>query len=125
MKKLLFVLLSMAMLAGCTSSKKTEDQSTTVAPDTIEATEEIAEEVIEMEYSEPESAPAPKPTSAPSRSSDSNSSSSSSSYYYDEEEGEGDNWEERRKHSPNDNYLLGFDEDVGDVHDMEIYMEDY
>ena len=36
-----------------------------------------------------------------------------------------DYWEEKRKHSPNDNYLLGFDEDVDDVHDMEIYMEDY
>ena len=34
-------------------------------------------------------------------------------------------WEEKRKTSPNDNYLLGFDEDVDDVHDMEIYMEDY
>ena len=41
-----------------------------------------------------------------------------------EEEPE-DYWEEKRKHSPNDNYLLGFDEDVDDVHDMEIYMEDY
>ena len=38
---------------------------------------------------------------------------------------EGDYWEEKRKHSPNDNYLLGFDEDVDDVHDMEIYIEDY
>ena len=34
-------------------------------------------------------------------------------------------WEEFKKHSPNDNYLLGFDEDVDDVHDMELYMEDY
>lgn len=34
-------------------------------------------------------------------------------------------WEELRKHSPNDNYLIGFDEDVDDVHDMEIYIEDY
>jgi len=33
--------------------------------------------------------------------------------------------EEQRKHSPNDNYLLGFDEDVDDVHDMELYIEDY
>ena len=32
---------------------------------------------------------------------------------------------ELRKHSPNDNYLLGFDEDVDDIHDMEIYIEDY
>jgi len=38
---------------------------------------------------------------------------------------EGRSGEEKRKHSPNDNYLLGFDEDVDDVHDMEIYMEDY
>ena len=47
---------------------------------------------------------------------------SSSSY---ESESEGDYWEEKRKHSPNDNYLLGFDEDVDDVHDMELYIEDY
>ena len=38
---------------------------------------------------------------------------------------EGRSGEEKRKHSPNDNYLLGFDEDVDDVHDMELYMEDY
>ena len=50
------------------------------------------------------------------------SSYSSSSY---ESESEGDYWEEKRKHSPNDNYLLGFDEDVDDVHDMELYIEDY
>ena len=40
-------------------------------------------------------------------------------------EEEGDYWSEKRKHSPNDNYLLGFDEDVDDVHDMELYIEDY
>ena len=38
---------------------------------------------------------------------------------------EGRSGEEKRKHSPNDNYLLGFDEDVDDVHDMELYIEDY
>ena len=32
--------------------------------------------------------------------------------------------EELRKHSPNDNYLPGFDEDVDDVHDMELYFSD-
>ena len=50
------------------------------------------------------------------------SSYSSSSY---ESESEGDYWEDKRKTSPNDNYLLGFDEDVDDVHDMELYIEDY
>lgn len=34
-------------------------------------------------------------------------------------------WEEKRKHSPNDNYLLGFDEDIDDIHDMEVYIENY
>lgn len=44
---------------------------------------------------------------------------------YSSSNDEGDYWEEKRKHSPNDNYLLGFDEDVDDVHDMELYIEDY
>lgn len=53
------------------------------------------------------------------------SQSNSSSYASDSEEQSDDYLEEIRKHSPNDNYLLGFDEDVDDVHDMEIYIEDY
>lgn len=32
--------------------------------------------------------------------------------------------EELREHSPNENYLPGFDEDVDDVHDMELYFSD-
>ena len=44
---------------------------------------------------------------------------------YDEVEEEGSYLEELRKHSPNDDYLLGFDEDVDDVHDVELYIEDY
>ena len=43
----------------------------------------------------------------------------------DEAEEEGTYLEELRKHSPNDDYLLGFDEDVDDVHDVELYIEDY
>jgi len=43
-----------------------------------------------------------------------------SDYNYEE-----NSLEEQRKHSPNDNYLLGFDEDVDDIHDMELYIEDY
>ena len=38
---------------------------------------------------------------------------------------EGTYLDELRKHSPNDDYLLGFDEDVDDVHDVELYIEDY
>ena len=53
------------------------------------------------------------------------SQATSSSYRSYSEEESSDYWEEKRKQSPNDNYLLGFDEDVDDVHDMELYMEDY
>lgn len=48
-----------------------------------------------------------------------------SSSYSSSQEERGDYWEEKRMQSPNDNYLLGFDEDIDDVHDMELYMEDY
>ncbi len=52
--------------------------------------------------------------------------SDSSDYSYSsDDEPESDYWDEMRKHSPNDNYLIGFNEDVDDVHDMELYMEDY
>ena len=44
---------------------------------------------------------------------------------YDDEAEEGTYLDELRKHSPNDDYLLGFDEDVDDVHDVELYIEDY
>ena len=118
----LFVILAVVLI-GCTKSQVVEQQ-TFVSEDSTEAYSLEAEIdtinlVIEEEPYIPVVAVDPvveKPTYA------SSSYSSSSSY---ESESEGDYWEEKRKHSPNDNYLLGFDEDVDDVHDMEIYMEDY
>ena len=70
-------------------------------------------------------APAVTPARKETYSNNYSSSSSYSSSYSDDSEEEGDYWSEKRKHSPNDNYLLGFDEDVDDVHDMELYIEDY
>ena len=70
-------------------------------------------------------APAVTPARKETYSNNYSSSSSYSSSYSDDSEEESDYWAEKRKHSPNDNYLLGFDEDVDDVHDMELYIEDY
>ena len=130
MKKLFVIIVTalFVVLVSCTKSQPVKQQ----APrDTIPACVEtqsqevdtividvIEEEVVSIEpVKEVASTPVRKETTTKSYS----SGSSSSSY----SEPESDYWEEKRRHSPNDNYLLGFDEDVDDVHDMEIYMEDY
>ena len=117
----LFAILAVVLM-GCTKAQVAEQQTI----ESEDSTEVISLEpeidtmnlVIEEEPYIPVVAVDPvveKPTYT-------SSSYSSSSY---ESESEGDYWEEKRKHSPNDNYLLGFDEDVDDVHDMELYIEDY
>ena len=118
----LFTILTVVLM-GCTKAQVAEEQ-TFVSEDSTEVISlepeiDTMNLVIEEEPYIPVVAVDPvveKPTYA------SSSYRSSSSY---ESESEGDYWDEKRKHSPNDNYLLGFDEDVDDVHDMEIYMEDY
>lgn len=117
----LFAILAVVLM-GCTKAQVAEQQ-TIESEDSTEAYSlepeiDTMNLVIEEEPYIPVVAVDPvveKPTYA-------SSSYSSSSY---ESESEGDYWEEKRKHSPNDNYLLGFDEDVDDVHDMELYIEDY
>lgn len=118
----LFAILTVVLM-GCTKAQVAEEQ-TFVSEDSTEVNSlepeiDTMNLVIEEKPYIPVVAVDPvveKPTYT------SSSYRSSSSY---ESESEGDYWEEKRKHSPNDNYLLGFDEDVDDVHDMEIYMEDY
>ena len=103
---------------GCVNTQTTEqsaDQDSVVV--VVEETPVV--EPTEMASYPPEDVEQIK---AETQSRPSNASSSYSNY--DSEESS-DYWEEKRKHSPNDNYLLGFDEDVDDVHDMELYMEDY
>ncbi len=134
---LLIISLSIVLFAGCTH--RSEQQSTNVVDtpevlpwkpivDTVPVfAEEIepsalaASEATKIEESKE---PTNRRTSYPSESYDDYSSNEdySSSYSNDSDD---DYWEEVRKTSPNDNYLLGFDEDVDDVHDMELYMEDY
>ena len=120
----LIILAALAtMFVGCTQSQTTEQKVVEV----VDSTEAYAPEpdfdsvnlVIE------ESVQPVEPVSTPSRKETSSSSYSSSPSYSSYSDDSGDYWEEKRKSSPNDNYLLGFDEDVDDVHDMEIYMEDY
>ena len=117
----LFVILTVVLM-GCTKAQVTEQQ-TIVSKDSTEAYSlepeiDTMNLVIEVEPYIPVVAVDP----VMEKRSCASSSYSTSSY---ESESEGDCWEEKRKHSSNDNYLLGFDEDVDDVHDMEIYMEDY
>lgn len=125
MQKLLYLLIICAIVCACASSDKQQEQqieNTTqeeIVLDTAIVEEVVSDIVIEVEQpTVVESKPIKeKPVSR------SNSYSGSSSSYSCSEES--DYWEEKRKHSPNDNYLLGFDEDVDDVHDMELYMEEY
>ena len=118
----LFAILTVVLM-GCTKAQVAEQQ-TIESEDSTEAYSlepeiDTMNLVIEEEPYIPVVAVDPV---VEKRSYTSSSYSSSSSY---ESESESDYWEEKRKHSQNDNYLLGFDEDVDDVHDMELYIEDY
>jgi len=125
MRKLLYLLIICALICACTKSKKPQTQqdqpteNTTqevFVPDSAIVKEAVSDIVVEVEQPTVVESKPIKEKSTP------RSNSYSSSSYSPEESGY---WEEKRKHSPNDNYLLGFDEDVDDVHDMELYMEDY
>ena len=121
-------LIILAVLAtvfvGCSQSQTTEQKIV----EEVDSTEAYAPEpdFDSVNFVIEESVQPVEPISTPSRKETSSSSySSSSSSYSSYSDNSSDYWEEKRKTSPNDNYLLGFDEDVDDVHDMEIYMEDY
>lgn len=123
MKKLLYLLIACAIVCACVRNDKQQEQQTenttqkVFVPDTAIVKEVVSDIVVEVEQPTVVESKPTKEKSTPR----SNSYSSSSSYSSEES----DYWEEKRKHSPNDNYLLGFDEDVDDIHDMELYMEDY
>ena len=117
----LFVFLTVVLM-GCTKAQVTEQQ-TIVFKDSTEAYSlEPKIDTINLVIEEEPYIPVLAVGPVMETRSYASSSYSSSSY---ESESDGYYWEEKRKHSPNDNYLLGFDEDVDDVYDMEIYMEDY
>ena len=139
MKKVLLSTIAMAMffagalgliiLVACSGPKPaTEDEAKKEQVETVVPVEEEidTDRLATLVVEEPSPvAPAVTPARKETYSNNYSSSSSYSSSYSDDSEEEGDYWAEKRKHSPNDNYLLGFDEDVDDVHDMELYIEDY
>lgn len=135
-KKLLILSLLVLALFACTNPANTDQAASsvetnmnTVATEQADSVQDLSEQlapvIIETE-AEAEPAKSAPTTDKPTATAHTTTSSSSPAYSsYDKVEEESDYWEEQRKHSPNDNYLMGFDEDVDDVHDMEIYMEDY
>ena len=135
-KKYICCCLLCAFLCTCSKPANTDQTASsvetnmnTVATEQADSVQDLSEQlapvIIETE-AEAEPAKSALKTDKPTATAHTTTSSSSPAYSsYDEEEEETDYWEEQRKHSPNDNYLMGFDEDVDDVHDMEIYMEDY
>ena len=116
-------MITCAFVCACARNDKQQEQQTksttqeVFVPDTSIVEEVVSDIVVEVEQPTVVESKPIKEKSTPRP----NSYSSSSSYSSEES----DYWEEKRKHSPNDNYLLGFDEDVDDVHDMELYMDDY
>lgn len=139
MKKVLLSTIAMAMffagalgliiLVACSGPKPaTEDEAKKGQVETVVPIEDEidTDNLAVLAEEEPSPvAPAVTPARKETYLNNYSSSSSYSSSYSDDSEEEGDYWAEKRKHSPNDNYLLGFDEDVDDVHDMELYIEDY
>ena len=117
----LFMILAV-VLTGCTKAQVTEQQTIESEDSTEAYSLEPEIDTMNLVIEEEPYIPVVAVDPVVEKTTYASSSYSSSSY---ESESEGDYWEERRKTSPNDNYLLGFDEDVDDVHDMEIYMEDY
>ena len=116
MKKL-FVIIVTALSVVLVSCAKSQPAKQQAPRDTIPACVEtksqevdtIAIDVIEEEVVsiEPVKEVAPTPVRKETTTKSYSSGSSSSSY----SEPGSDYWEEKCRHSPNDNYLLGFDED--------------
>lgn len=124
----IIVLSCACLLIACT---KHQPSNQTTEQDSVATSVELVSDEMDTTCAaipeEPLQTPIKEEKATTQRQTPSSRSSqpTSSSYSSYSEEESGDYWEEKRKHSPNDNYLLGFDEDVDDVHDMELYMDDY
>ena len=129
-KTYLYALATIAILVVLALLRISLDKSSPASYEPEEITEESETESLEPEIDTMnlvilEEPYVPEPIATPVTPKSSYSSRSYESSYSSSDESEGSYWEEKRKTSPNDNYLLGFDEDVDDVHDMELYIEDY
>lgn len=133
MKTKIFILTVLAVVvAACTKQKSqsaTNQSATTTISQEVDSTMALDSmsmvEAVQDAEPEPRTPSQAKPQYQTSSSAYSTSSTYSNDYYYEDDDEDEDFYDNLRKHSPNDNYLLGFDEDVDDIHDMEIYMEDY
>ena len=117
----LFAILAVVLM-GCTKAQVAEQQTIESEDSTEAYSLEPEIDTMNLVIEEEPYIPVVAVDPVVEKTTYASSSYSSSSY---ESESEGDYWEDKRKTSPNDNYLLGFDEDVDDVHDMELYIEDY
>ena len=117
----LFAILTVVLM-GCTKAQVAEQQAIESEDSTEAYSLEPEIDTMNLVIEEEPYIPVVAVDPVVEKTTYASSSYSSSSH---ESESESDYWEEKRKHSPNDNYLLGFDEDVDDVHDMELYIEDY
>ena len=117
----LFAILAVVLM-GCTKAQVAEQQTIESEDSTEAYSLEPEIDTMNLVIEEEPYIPVVAVDPVVEKTTYASSSYSSSSY---ESESEGDYWSEKRKTSPNDNYLLGFDEDVDDVHDMELYIEDY
>ena len=121
-KAIIYIFCACALI-GCTkaSTKEVSSQCDSILDTTQILVDTILPDVVEGVSSYEEAKADCQSLVEPSHRSSTGSFSYNSSNYENSEV----YWEDKRKHSPNDNYLLGFDEDVDDVHDMELYMDDY
>ena len=119
----------MVMLVGCNKPRSVEQQILSIENPKLNPSKRVVVDTIPLfvEDEEPSAILEQPKVEEPVYSHTSHSSATYEDYSSDDYSSsyDDDYWEEKRKTSPNDNYLLGFDEDVDDVHDMEIYMEDY
>ena len=126
---LFFISLTMVMLVGCNKPRSVEQQILSIENPKLNPSKRVVVDTIPLfvEDEEPSAILEQPKVEEPVFSHTSHSSATYEDYSSDDYSSsyDDDYWEEKRKTSPNDNYLLGFDEDVDDVHDMEIYMEDY
>ena len=126
---LFFISLTMVILVGCKKPRSVEQQILSIENPKLNPSKRVVVDTIPLfvEDEEPSAILEQPKVEEPVYSHTSHSSATYEDYSSDDYSSsyDDDYWEEKRKTSPNDNYLLGFDEDVDDVHDMEIYMEDY
>lgn len=128
MRTRLFALIAIVFaLSACakhtqTTDKTVEQEAVSDSAVVVEVSQPIVEEPAKHEAEErtPQ-----KTASHPKRQATTSHVSGHHSASYSSDDEKDDWWEEDTQQSPNDNYLLGFDDDVDDTHDMELYMEDY